>query len=119
MYIYIYIYTYIYIYILQSYSESGTAVWSCNTELSRGFEFGGHDYVWSMHVGIRQAMSVREVSVTSIAVDKRTADMYLVGRILGACDEGPQVFTTQFTCFTSTKVHILTPEGLCARAVSA
>jgi len=73
---------------VQSVDETGVPVSSCYTEFSRGFEFGGHEYIWSLQAGIRQADAMQEVLVTAIDVDKRTSEIYMAGTILGACEEG-------------------------------
>ena len=73
---------------VQSVDNTGAPTSSCYTEFSRGFEFGAHDYVWSLQVGIRQTTAVKEVIVSTIDFDKRTNDIYIAGRILGSCNEG-------------------------------
>jgi len=75
---------------VQSEDGGETAVSSCYNEYSRGFEYGAHDNVWSLQFGIRQGEQVKEITITAIDIDKRTADMYVTGTILGACNEGTQ-----------------------------
>jgi hypothetical protein len=57
---------------VQSLDNMGTPSSSCYTEFSRGFEYGAHDYVWSLQAGIRQSVAVKEVIVSAIDIDKRT-----------------------------------------------
>jgi hypothetical protein len=75
---------------VQSLDNMGTPSSSCYTEFSRGFEYGAHDYVWSLQAGIRQSVAVKEVIVSAIDIDKRTNDIYIAGKILGSCTEGPR-----------------------------
>ena len=73
---------------VQSFDDRGAPVSSCYDDFSRGFEFGGHEYTWSLQAGIRQPSAMQEVAITAIDVDKRTNEVYMTGTILGACAEG-------------------------------
>ena len=73
---------------IQSFDQMGTPVSSCYSDFSRGFEFGAHEYTWSLQVGIRQGEGVREVVVSAIEFDKNSGDIYITGKIVGSCNEG-------------------------------
>lgn len=76
---------------VEAQDETGTMSTSCITESTRGFEFGAHDFIWSLQMSMRQAIGVRAIQAKSMAVNENNGDIYVVGQIVGTCFDDPEV----------------------------
>lgn len=88
---------------------------------SMGFEFGGLTNGWSLHISARQTGAILEMRVVDFKINDRNGDIYLAGRIQGACTEqnqgclgfeGKHLPNRGFSSAGDFKQLILSPTGL-------